>query len=152
MNTTTEPVNVRARSSKRRPSISTLAALLVGALLPVLVALVLLGSVLAQRPLFGRLVKRWPALARAVAAEGHGVVTRMTAVWVIGLLVIGGLQGAAELFGLSITDPVGFVVRTLGSLALEAVLYLASNAYLRRRASVSKTSSPLEQRPTPPRE
>src|SRR5262245_5489652 len=97
MNTTTDLISVPAASSKTGPSISTLVALLAGAVLPVLVALVLLGSALLQRPLFGRLVRRWPALARAVAAEGHGVVTRMTVAWGIGLLVIGALQGAAEL-------------------------------------------------------
>jgi len=137
MNTTTDLANVPAPSSRTRPSISTLVALLVGAVLPVFVALVLLGSALLDRPLFSRLVDRWPALERAVVVEGHGVVTRMTVAWGIGLLVIGVLQGAAELLGLSITDPVGIVVRTLGSLALEAVLYMASNAYLRTRASVS---------------
>ena len=138
MNTTIDIVNVPAPTSKTRLPIWTLVALLfVGALLPVLVALVLLGSALLNRPLLGRVVRRWPALARAVTAEGRGVVTRMTVVWGIGLLAIGVLQGAAELAGLSITDPVGIVVRTLGSLALEAVLYMASNAYLRTRASVS---------------
>jgi hypothetical protein len=104
MNTTTELVNVPAPSSKTRPSISTLVALLVGAALPVLVALVLLGSALLHRPLFGRFVDRWPA---------------------------------AELLGLSITDPAGIVARALGSLALEGGLYIASDAYLRTRASGS---------------
>jgi hypothetical protein len=48
--------------------------------------------------------------------------------------VIGGLQGAAELVGLSLIDPIGILVRTFGSLALEAVLYIASNAYLQTRS------------------
>jgi hypothetical protein len=135
MNTTLDTVNVPAPSSRARLPISPLVALVVGALLPVLVGLVLLASALLHRPHFGRLVPRWPALARAVAVEGDGVVTRMTVAWGIGLLVIGGLQGAAELVGLSIIDPVGVAVRTLGALALEAVLYVASNAYLRRRAA-----------------
>ena len=135
MNTTTDIdiVHVPAPSSKTRLSTSMLVALLLGALLPVLVALVLLGSVLVRRPLFSRLRDRWPALDRAAAVEGRSVVTRMTLVWAIGLLVIGGLQGVVELVGLSITDPVGIIVRTFGSLALEAVLYVASNAYLRTR-------------------
>ena len=138
MNTTIDIVNVPAPTSKTRLPIWTLVALLfVGALLPVLVALVLLGSALLNRPLLGRVVRRWPALARAVTAEGRGVVTRMTVVWGIGLLAIGVLQGAAELAGLSITDPVGIVVRTVGSLALEALLYRASNAYLRTRRVTS---------------
>ena len=141
MNTTTELVDIPAPASKTRPSIWTLVGLLVGAVLPVLVALVLLGSALLHCPLFGRLVPRWPALKCAVAVEGDAVVARMTVAWGIGLLVIGGLQGAAELLGLSITDPVGIVVRTLGSLALEAVLYLASNSYLRTLASGSETTA-----------
>jgi hypothetical protein len=135
MNTTIDIVNVPAPTSKTRLSIWALVALFVGAMLPVLVALVLLGSALSNRPLLGRVVRRWPALARAVAAEGRAVVKRMTVMWGIGLLAIGGLQGVAELAGLSITDPVGIVVRTVGSLALEGVLYLASNAYLRTRGA-----------------
>jgi hypothetical protein len=134
MNTTTDIVNLPAHSSKTRRSIWTLLALLVGALLPVLVALVLLCSALVNRPLFGRLVPRWPALAQAAAVDGRAVVRRMTVLWGIGLLVIGAVQGAAELVGLSITDPGGIIVRTLGSLALEAVLSIASTAYLRTRS------------------
>ena len=137
MNTTIDLVTVPVHSSKRSLSIRIVVAVIVGALLPVLVALVLLGSALLNRPLLGRVVRRWPALARAVTAEGRGVVTRMTVVWGIGLLAIGVLQGAAELAGLSITDPVGIVVRTVGSLALEALLYRASNAYLRTRRVTS---------------
>jgi hypothetical protein len=133
MNTTIDIVSAPGPSSRARRSIPTLIGLIVGALLPVLVALVLLGSALLKRPLFGRLVGRWPELDHAVAAQGHRVVTRMTVVWGIGLLAIGGLQGVAEFAGISITDPVGIAVRTLGSLALEAVLYVASNAYLRAR-------------------
>jgi hypothetical protein len=113
MNSTIDIGNVPASSSKTRPSVWLLVGLLVAALVPVLVALALLGSALVHRPLLGR--------------------TRMTVVWGIGLLVIGGLQGAAELAGLSLTDPVGIAARTLGALALEAVLYVASNAYLRTR-------------------
>jgi hypothetical protein len=134
MNTTTDIVNLPARSSKTRRSISTLIVLVVGALLPVLVALVLLCSVLVNRPLVGRLVHHWPALAHAMAVDGRAVVTRITVVWGIGLLVLGALQGAAELVGVSITDPGGIIVRTLGSLALEAGLYIASSAYLRTRS------------------
>ena len=134
MNTTSDIFNVPAPSSKTRFSLSLLAAFLVGAVLPVLVALVLLASALLRRPLLNRLVGRWPALAAAAAVDGRRVVTRMTVVWGIGLLLIGALQGAAELVGLSIIDPVGIVVRTLGSLALEAALYVASTAYLRTRS------------------
>jgi len=134
MNTTTDIVNLPAPSSKERRSIWTLLALVVGALFPVVVALALLCSALVNRPLFGRLVRRWPALANAAAVDGRAVVTRVTVVWGIGLLVIGALQGAAELAGLSITDPIGIIVRTLGSLALEAVLYIASTAYLQTRS------------------
>ena len=134
MNTTIDLVTAPAHSSKRSPSAWIVAAVIVGALLPVLVALVLLGSALLHRPLLGRLIGRWPALARAAADEGSCVVTRLTVAWGIGLLLIGALQGAAELVGLSIIDPVGIVVRTLGSLALEAALYVASTAYLRTRS------------------
>jgi hypothetical protein len=134
MNTTIDLANLPAPVSKTRHSIWSLVALLVGALVPVLVALVLLGSALLHRPLFARLLRRWPALARAAAVEGHAVVTRMTVIWGIGLLVIGGLQGAAELAGLSLTDPIGILLRAVGSLALEAVLYIASNAYLEIRS------------------
>jgi hypothetical protein len=145
MNTTIDIVNVPA-PSKTRLSIWTLVALIVGALLPVLVALVLLGSALFNRPLLGRVARRWPTLARAAAAEGRGLVTRMTVMWGIGLLVIGGLQGVAELAGLSITDPVGIVVRTVGSLALEGVLYLASDAYLRGRVDTSRNRPVMRRR------
>ena len=133
MNTTIDLVTVPVHSSKRSLSIRIVVAVIVGAVLPVLVALVLLGSALLNRPLLGRLVDRWPALARAAAVERRRVVTRLTVAWGVGLLAIGGLQGVAELAGLSITDPVGFTVRTLGSLALEAVLFIASVAYLRTR-------------------
>ena len=133
MKTTVDLVTAPAHSSKRSPSAWIVAAVIVGALLPVLVALVLLGSALVHRPLLGRLVGRWPALARAAAVERRRVVTRLTVAWGVGLLAIGGLQGVAELAGLSITDPVGFTVRTLASLALEAVLFMASVAYLRTR-------------------
>jgi hypothetical protein len=133
MNTTVDLVTAPAHSSKRPLSVWVVVAVIVGAVLPVLLALVLLGSALVHRPLLGRIVGRWPALARAAADEGSRVVTRLTVAWGIGLLAIGGLQGVAELAGLSITDPVGFTVRTLGSLALEAVLFIASVAYLRTR-------------------
>jgi hypothetical protein len=136
MNTTSDLVNLPAPTSKTRPSIWTFVAPLVGAVVPVLLGLVLLGSALLHRPLFARLLRRWPALARAAAVQEHAVVTRMTVIWGIGLLVIGGLQGAAELVGLSLTDPTGILVRTVGSLALEAVLYIASNAYLTTRSSL----------------
>jgi hypothetical protein len=141
MNTTSDLVNLPAPASKTRPSIWTFVALLVGAVVPVLVALVLLGSALLHRPLFARLVRRWPELAHAAAVEGHAVVTRVTVIWGIGLLVIGALQGGAELAGLSLTDPVAILVRTLGALALEAVLYLASDAYLRTRTRTSNLSA-----------
>jgi hypothetical protein len=59
------------------------------------------------------------------------------------VLVIGGLQGAAELVGLSLTDPTGILVRTFGSLALEAVLYIASNAYLTTRSSLDSPRGAL---------
>jgi hypothetical protein len=133
MNTSIDLVTAPAHASKRSLSAWIVVAVIVGALLPVLVALVLLGSALLHRPLLGRLIGRWPALARAAADEGSRVVTRLTVAWGIGLLAIGGLQGLAELAGLSITDPVGFTVRTVGSLALEAVLFIASVAYLRTR-------------------
>ena len=117
-------MNVIAQPLRDRPQRGTAARwlflALVAALLPVVVALILLGSLVWGRPLLGR--HGAPAVART-----------MTIAWGVGLIVIGLLQGAsAMVLGMSITDPTDLLIRTLVSVALEGLLFVGIRAYLRR--------------------
>jgi hypothetical protein len=118
-------MNIAAQPLPERPPTSELAKwtllALVAAVMPVVFALVLLGSVARRRPLLGR------RGARTVART-------QTITWGVGLLIIGLLQGAsAVLVGTSVTDPADFLIRTLASLALEGAIYVGISAFLRRR-------------------
>ena len=117
-------MNVIAQPVRDRPQRGTAARwlflALVAALVPVVVALILLGSLVWGRPLLGR--PGAPAVART-----------MTIAWGVGLIVIGLLQGAsAMVLGMSITDPTDLLIRTLVSVALEGLLFVGIRAYLRR--------------------
>ena len=117
-------MNVIAQPVRDRPQRGTAARwlflALVAALLPVVVALILLGSLVWGRPLLGR--RGAPAVART-----------MTIAWGVGLIVIGLLQGASAMFlGMSVTDPTDLLIRTLVSVALEGLLFVGIRAYLRR--------------------
>ena len=117
-------MNVIAQPLRDRPRPGTAAKwlflALVAALLPVVIALILLGSLVWGRPLLGR--RATPAVSRTV-----------TSAWGVGLIVIGLLQGAsAMVLGMSITDPTDLLIRTLVSVALEGLLFVGIRAYLRR--------------------
>jgi hypothetical protein len=119
-------MNVLAQPLQDRPRPGTAAKWLfvafTAALMPALIALILLGSVAWGRPLVGR--RGTPALARAV-----------TIAWGVGLIVIGLVQGAsAMLLGMSVTNPTDLIIRTLVSAALEGLLFVGIRAYLSRRS------------------
>jgi hypothetical protein len=106
-------------------------AALAAALLPALAGLALLGSVAVRRPALAALTRRWPRLAGA-DSRADRVASRLTIAWGLGLLAVGGLQAIGALaWGLSITDPVGLLLRTLLALGGEALLALVTVAYAR---------------------
>ena len=122
-------MNVIAQPLRDRPRPLTAAKwlflALIAALMPLVVALILLGSLVWGRPLLGR--HGTPPAARTV-----------TIAWGVGLLVIGLLQGASAMFlGMSVTDPTDLLIRTLVSVAYEGLLFVGIRAYLRRGSQPS---------------
>jgi hypothetical protein len=103
----------------------TLTAALIGAaLLPALAGVILLGSVLAGRPLVS---------PYGVVTSREGGSRGVTLVWSVGLLAAGALQGMSELVGnMSMTDPRGMALRTLIGLGAEAILLIGTAAWRRR--------------------
>jgi hypothetical protein len=56
----------------------------------------------------------------------------LTVLWGIGLVIAGGLQAVGtSVAGMSITDPIGFLVRTAVGVGAEALLFFLSVSWLR---------------------
>jgi hypothetical protein len=111
--------------------LAALAAALAAALVPALAGLALLGSVAVRRPALAALAERWPRPA-GPDPRGDRVATCLTIAWGLGLLAVGAVQAIGALaWGLSITDPVGLLLRTLLALGGEALLALATVVYAR---------------------
>ena len=118
---TTNPVTTSlGLSGTRRPGPTrTVIALVLGAVLPAIAGIVLLGSVALRRPL----LDRWVPPAKAGS---------LTVLWGVGLVIAGVLQGVgAFIAGMSITDPDGFGMRTLVGVGAEAVLLFIGRWWLR---------------------
>lgn len=124
------------RSAAPRPArmAAIVLAAIVAAVLPALAALVLLGSAALRRPLLARWA-RIPGPAQASGNPAAGI--RLTVAWGTGLLLVGLAQGlVAVTAGAPLTDPAGMITRTLIGVVGEALLAIATLAWLRR----SKTS------------
>jgi hypothetical protein len=94
---------------------------LIAALIPIVVAAILLGSVVRGRPLLGR--EEAPRTGRT-----------LTIMWGVGLVVIGLLQGASALLaGMSVADPTDFLIRLAASLALEGLLLVGTRTFVARQ-------------------
>jgi hypothetical protein len=106
--------------------------------LPLIAAVILLGSVVIHRPLLVRFARRLgqstALLGGAAGAERNQALGRATLASGLTLLLIGAAQalGAAR-FGLSITTASGILARTALALVAEAALALAIVSYLKRR-------------------
>ena len=95
--------------------------LIAGANVPAVVAVALLVSVGAHRPL----------LARVTRTHRGANATRLTLVWALALFAIAAMQGAGAALGMSsITTLTGLVARAGFALAAEAVLFIATAMYL----------------------
>jgi hypothetical protein len=127
MNVAIQPVSTRSSTARMTAAVLTL---LGGAIAPVLLAIALLASVALHRPFLARYLE-----PRAQGADRTaGLARRITVIWGIGLLVIGGLQAVfSTTFNVSLLGPVDILVRTLGALALEAVLLTGTAVYVRGR-------------------
>jgi phosphate/sulfate permease len=110
----------------RRSSIVVVVlAALIAAALPILVAIALLVAESRGRGLLSWPRFRWLVPPRQTSVGLPDDVKRVTFTWSLALIVVGVVQGVgAALVGLSVFDPVGFTVRLLGALLLEAVVYV----------------------------
>ena len=113
---------------------ATALAAIVAAILPALAGLVLLGSAALRRPMLGRWARPpSPAPGRAGQGELRRAAIRLTVAWGTGLLLAGLAQGLLALTaGTPLTDPAGMITRTLIGVAGEALLAIATLAWLRR--------------------
>ena len=109
------------------------AGAIIGAVLPALAGLVLLGSAALRRPVLGRRIfTRIDGDSDPAAAwQSDRAATRLTLVWGAGLVLTGLVQGLMVLTtGASVTDPAGMLTRTLVGLAGEALLAVATLIWL----------------------
>ena len=118
-------MNLIAQPHPDRPSYVPLAKwtvlALIAALIPIVVAAILLWSVVRDRPLVGR--EEAPRTRRV-----------LTITWGVGLVVIGLLQGASALLaGMSVADPTDFLIRLAASLALEGLLLVGTRTFVARQ-------------------
>jgi hypothetical protein len=114
------------------------AAAIAASIVPVLFGIAFIASVVARRPLMATVIRRWPQLAggplNQESPQAKLALSRLTIAWGVVMLATGILQGIGALtVGLSITDPASIAVRTLAALAMLAVLWASTTAYLRRR-------------------
>jgi len=147
-------------SGSPRSSVSTaawVAALaagaIIGAVLPALAGLVLLGSAALRRPLLGRRIftRLDSASGPAATRQSGRAATRLTLAWGAGLVLTGLVQGLMTLAnGASVTDPAGMLTRTLVGLAGEALLAVATLVWLSRvRARRGEAAPPVPDAPVP---
>ena len=109
------------------------AGAIIGAVLPALAGLVLLGSAALRRPLLGRRIftRLDGASSPAATWQSDRAAIRLTLVWGAGLVLTGLVQGLMVLTtGASVTDPAGMLTRTLVGLAGEALLAVATLIWL----------------------
>jgi hypothetical protein len=109
------------------------AGAIIGAILPALAGLVLLGSAVLRRPVLGRRIfSRIDGAFGPVATwQSERAAIRLTLVWGAGLVLTGLVQGLTVLTtGASVTDPAGMLTRTLVGLAGEALLAVATLIWL----------------------
>jgi hypothetical protein len=132
-NTDTLPTNTYQKHGLRR-TILAIPGALVSAILPVVVGLVLLVSAIQDKPLLSRIGQYVPGWTKIESGSRPSPVRRITAWWGLSLIAIGILQGATEILGgLSLFDPAGFAIRTIGALALEALVVGVTIGYMERR-------------------
>ena len=129
------------------------AGAIIGAVLPALAGLVLLGSAALRRPVLGRRIftRIDGAAGPAATWQSDRAATRLTLVWGTGLVLTGLVQGLMVLTtGASVTDPAGMLTRTLVGLAGEALLAVATLVWLSRvRARRGEAAPPVPDAPVP---
>jgi hypothetical protein len=133
MTTTTNSVAIFPRRKNQPRSIIVFLTAIVAAILPMLVGVALLLSLVTDRPTLVREGQWWWNPARQFAGASDAVVRRITLWWGIAFLIVAALQGFAVILGISITNPIGVLVRSLGALAVEAAFVTMTFSYLRNR-------------------
>lgn len=122
-------------------------AAVAAAILPVVAGLAILIAVWLRPMALDRFV-HGAQIGRWIPGNGNlatPTVIRVARAWGIGFLLLGVIQAAGAVwFNLSITDPKGFVLRTLVALAGEVLLVLATVLYL-RRTGLSQPYHEIEQ-------
>jgi hypothetical protein len=134
----TAPMSSIAPLSLRNDQAKTIVVVtaIVAATLPVVVGVALLLSLITDRPTLARETRWWwNPLRVQLPRVTDAVVRRITAWWGVAFLIVGTLQGFAESLGVSITNPIGLLVRSLGAFALEAAIAATTVGYLRRRGA-----------------
>jgi hypothetical protein len=127
----TVAINPYGKRGLRRTALAVSEALLT-AILPVLVGLVLLVSAVLRKPLISTIGPYVPCWATVSNTSTPDSVRRATVWSGIALIAVGILQGVGEILGLSLFDPAGLAIRTLGSVVLLLVIVIVTTRYLKR--------------------
>lgn len=129
-----EPSPTTSTRQKAHPG-AVILTVVVGGVLPVLVGLALLVSSAVHRPLLQRSPRWWwnPVGSRHDDLT-PAFIDRVTARWGWGFLIVGALQGASALLGLSITSPRDALIRTTGAVVLEIAFMAPTLRRLWRKA------------------
>ena len=122
----------RSQNHGLRTTVLAVCGALLAAILPVVVGLVLLASAMLNKQLMARIGPYLPGWTTVQSASTPDSIRRVTIWSGLALIAVGILQGVSELLGLSLFDPAGLAVRTLGSLILVAVIASATIRYLKR--------------------
>jgi hypothetical protein len=136
MTTTELPTERRPHEQHRPGKAATVGLGIAAAIVPALAGLVLLGSAALRRPLLAAWVARPGDGARDTQRQRRAA--SLSVLWGLGLLIAGGLQALMAIAGaLALTDPLGFLFRTLVGLAAEAILVVVTPWWLRVRLGES---------------
>jgi hypothetical protein len=135
--TTTRLPTERRPDEQQRPGVAATVALgIAAAIVPALMGVVLLGSAALRRPLLAAWVARSSDGARDMRRQKWAA--SLSVLWGVGLLMAGGLQALMAIIGdFALTNPLGFLFRTLVGLAAEAILVVVSPWWLRVRLGES---------------
>jgi hypothetical protein len=137
MTATTIPAAVPSRPITPVTVLALIGTAIAASVVPVLFGIAFIVSCLARRPLMAVLTRRWPRLGGGSLDQESPQIklalSRLTITWGVVLLAAGMLQGAGALLaGLSITNPASVAVRSTAVLAVLAVMWIGTAAYLRR--------------------
>ena len=143
--TTTVPPNAPSHPITPLTVLALAATAIAASIVPALFGIAFIASVLTRRPLMAVLTRRWPRLGGGPLDQESPQIklalSRLTTTWGVVLLAVGMLQGIGALAaGLSITNPGSLAMRTLAALAVLAVLWISTTAYLRRRRLLASST------------